>query len=109
MDDILSLLIPIVGFICLVAIVRTVVEGRLRRRLAETHASEELMRAITQADEASRKQGALKWGLVLGLSGIAFGLIDAFGLDSSDPGAYGLLLGAAGIAMLMQHFLQRND
>ena len=108
MDDILSLLIPIVGFICLVAIVRAVVEGRLRRRLAETHASEELMRAIAQADEANRKHGALKWGLVLGWSGVAFGLIDALGLDCNDPGAYGLLLGAAGIALLLHHFLQQR-
>jgi hypothetical protein len=44
MDDILALLIPIVGFICLVVIVRAVIDGRLKRRLAETHASEELLR-----------------------------------------------------------------
>lgn len=108
MDDILALLIPIVGFICLVAIVRAVVDGRLRRRLAETHASEELVRAMAQADETNRKQGALKWGLVLGLSGVAFGLIDIFGLDTHDPGAYGLLLGAAGIGLLLHHFLQQR-
>lgn len=109
MDDILSLMIPIVGFICLVAIVRAVVDGRLRRRLAETHASEELVRAIIEADEANRKQSAQKWGLVLIMLGIALALIDMFELGSQDPGAYGLLLAASGSGLLLHHFLQRRD
>lgn len=109
MDDILSLMIPIVGFICLVAIVRAVVDGRLRRRLAETHASEELVRAITEADEANRKQGAQKWGLVLIMLGIALALIDVFDLGSQDPGAYGLLLAASGLGLLLHHLLQRRE
>lgn len=108
MDDILSLLIPIIGFICLVAIVRAVVDGRLRRRLAETHASEELVRAIVEADQADRKQGAQKWGLVLVMLGMALGLVDLLELGSQDPGAYGLLLAAAGIGLLLHHMLQRR-
>lgn len=109
MDDILSLLIPVVGFLCLVAIVRAVVDGRLRRRLAETHASEELVRAIAQADEANRKQAALKWGLLLIMAGVAFGLIDLFGLGSQDPAAYGLLLIFTGAGLLLHHFLQHHS
>lgn len=109
MDDILSLLIPIVGFICLVAIVRTVIDGRLKRRLAETHASEELVRALAQADEANRKRSALKWGLIMGLTGLAFVLIELFDLGSEDPGSYGLLLAASGIGLLAHHFLQRRN
>jgi hypothetical protein len=109
MDDILALLIPIVGFVCLVAIVRAVVEGRLRRRLAETHASEELVHALTQADVARRKHQSLKWGLILLLTGVAFGLIELFNLSSQDPGAYGILIGAAGLGLLILHFLQQGD
>ena len=109
MDDILSLLIPIVGFICLVAIVRVVIDGRLKRRLAETHASEELVRALVEADDANRKQGTLKWGLVSGLTGVAFVLIELLDLGSEDPGSYGLLLAASGIGLLAHHFLQRRD
>jgi hypothetical protein len=109
MFDILALLIPIIGFVCLVAIVRAVIDGRLKRRLAETHASEELLRALAQADEASRRNGALKWGLVMLLTGSAFLAIQLFGLSSEDPGSYGLLLGAAGIGLLLHHTLQRRD
>lgn len=108
MDDILSLLIPIVGFICLVAIVRAVVDGRLRRRLAETHASEELVRALAEADRDQRRHGALKWGLVLVASGLAFVLMEVFGLGSEDPAAYGLLLGCTGIGLLVHHVLQQH-
>lgn len=109
MDDILSLLIPIIGFICIVFIVRVVVDGRVRRRLAETHASEELMRAMMEADARNQRQAALKWGLVLAASGIAFGIIDALGLTSADPGAYGLILGGAGLALLVHHLIQRHE
>jgi hypothetical protein len=108
MDDILSLLIPMVGFICLVAIVRAVVAGRLNRRLAETHASEELVRAMTEAEREARRTSALKWGLVLVMSGVGFVLIDLFALGSEDPAAYGLLLGCAGIGLLAYHLAQRR-
>lgn len=109
MDDILALLIPIVGFICLVAIVKAVVDSRLRRRLAETHASEELVKAMAEADEQNRKHAALKWGLVLGVTGVGFGLIDVLGLNAEDPGSYGLLLGAAGVGLLAYHYIRKLD
>lgn len=108
MDDILSLLIPIVGFVCLVAIVRTVVDGRLRRRLAETHASEELVRALAEADRDYQRHGAQKWGIVLVATGAAFVLIDVFDLGSENPAAYGLLLGCAGLGLLVHYTLQRH-
>jgi hypothetical protein len=108
MDDILSLLIPMVGFVCLVAIVRAVVDGRLRRRLVETHATQELVLALAEADRHDRRTGALKWGLVLVASGIGFVLIDVCRLGSADPAAYGVLLVCAGAGLLCYHLLQRR-
>jgi hypothetical protein len=55
------------------------------------------------ADEQSRRLSALKWGLVLTLLGVAFGLIDGCTCRSEDPGAWGLLIGAAGVGMLAYH------
>ncbi|RFF29499.1 hypothetical protein [Wenzhouxiangella sediminis] len=109
MFDIIALLIPIVGFICLVAIVRAVIDGRVKRRLAEMQASEGMVRALAQADEARRKHEVLKWGLVLGLTGFALVLIELFNLGSEDPGAYGLLLAAAGVGLLLNRVLQGRD
>lgn len=108
MDDILSLLIPMVGFVCLVAIVHAVVDGRVRRRLVETHASEELVRALAESESHSRRSGALKWGLVLVSAGIGFVLVGLFGLAAEDPAAYGLLLGCCGAGLLVFHVLQRR-
>lgn len=98
-----SLLVPITLFISVVAAIKIVAETRLRRRLAETHASDELVKGMLQADEQSRRLSALKWGLVLVLVGLAFGLIDWLGLDQEDPAMYGLLIGAAGLGMLGYH------
>jgi hypothetical protein len=100
-----SLLIPIVFFLSIVAIIKIVMDARVRRRLTETHASEDLVRGLLEADEQNRRLSALKWGLVLVLMGLAFGLIDALGLKPDDPATYGLLMGAAGIGLLGYHLI----
>lgn len=98
-----GLLVPITAFICIVMAIKIIVETRLRARLAETNASEDLIKSMLVADEQSRRLSALKWGLVLTLIGLAFGLISAMKLDSQDPGTWGLLIAAAGVGMLAYH------
>ena len=98
-----GLLVPITAFICIVMVIKVIVEARQRSRIAETNASEDLVKSMLVADEQSRRLSALKWGLVLTLIGLAFGLISAMHLDSQDPGTWGLLIGAAGIGMLVYH------
>jgi hypothetical protein len=100
MEDILSLLIPIVLAVCAVVAIKIIEESRLRRRLAETHATEELVNALAQADERNRRGSALKWGIVLMAIGAAFGAIGLLGLSAEDPASYGLLFGAAGLGLL---------
>ena len=98
-----GLLVPITAFICIVMAIKVIVETRLRSRLAETNASEDLVKSMLVADEQARRLSALKWGLVLTLVGLAFGLISGLNLASDDPGTWGLLIGAAGIGMLAYH------
>ena len=98
-----ALLIPITLFVCIVMAIKIVVDSRLRRRLAETNPSEELMKQMMAADEVARRLSALKWGLVLTLLGVAFGIIDGVNLGSDDAGTWGILLAAAGIGMLAYH------
>lgn len=98
-----GLLVPITAFICIVMAIKIIVETRLRARLAETNASQDLIKSMLVADEQSRRLSALKWGLVLTLIGAAFGLISAMKLDSQDPGTWGLLIAAAGVGMLAYH------
>ena len=54
-----EIFIPIVLFICIVMAIKIVVEARLRRRLAETHATDELVKSMLQADEQYRRLSAL--------------------------------------------------
>lgn len=98
-----EIFIPITLFICITLAIKIVADSRLRRRLAETHASEDLVKAMLVADEQTRRLSALKWGIVLVAVGAAFGLIDVLNLNPDQPGAWGLLLGAAGGGMLGFH------
>jgi hypothetical protein len=68
-----------------------------------TNASEDLIKSMLEADAQNQRMSALKWGLVLTLLGLAFGLISALHLDSDNPGTWGLLIGAAGVGMLAYH------
>lgn len=100
-----AVFIPMVAMVCIVVAIKVIVDSRLRRRFAETNASEDLIKSMLQADEQTRRMSALKWGLVLTLIGLAFGLISAAHLDSNNPGTWGLLIGAAGVGMLAFHAL----
>ena len=98
-----ALFVPIAFFFAVVMAIKVVVDSRLRRRLAETNPSEELMKQMMAADEVARRLSALKWGLVLTLLGLAFGIIDGANMASDSPGAWGILLAAAGVGLLAYH------
>ena len=100
-----ALLVPIAAILSIVMAIKIIVDSRLRRRLAETKASEDLIKSKLVADEQARRLSALKWGMVLTLMGLAFGLISALGLESDNPGTWGLLIGSAGVGMLAYHFI----
>ncbi|MBK8069481.1 MAG: hypothetical protein IPK27_18215 [Rhodanobacteraceae bacterium] len=98
-------LIPIVLFVCIVVAIHIIMDGRVRRRIAESGASEDLVRTMLAADERNRAVSSLKWGLVLVLVGIAFGLIDLLNLRQDDPATFGIVIAAAGLGMLGFHML----
>src|SRR5258705_11553664 len=74
--------IPITLFICIVLAIKVITDARVRRRIAETNPSEELVKTMLLADEQNRRLSALKWGLVLTVVGVAFGLISAMHLEA---------------------------
>jgi hypothetical protein len=106
MDFDFAQMIPIVLFICIVFSIKIIAETRLRRRLSETHASEDLVKAMLLADEQNRRMSALKWGLVLTLLGLAFGLIDLLNMDASDAASWGILIGSTGLGMISFHLIE---
>lgn len=98
-----AILVPISLFFAVVLAIKVVVDSRWRRRLVETNPSEDLMKSIMAADEVARRLSALKWGLVLTLLGLAFGIIDGANMSSESPGAWGILFAAAGVGLLAYH------
>lgn len=98
-------MIPMVLFVCVVLAIKIIMDGRVRTKLAQSGASEDLVRAMLAADEQNRKVSSLKWGLVLILVGVAFGLIDFMNLGPNDPATFGIVIFAAGAGMLGFHNL----
>lgn len=106
--EVIALMIPIVALVCVAYVIVYIVDARLRRRLAETHASEDLIRAMLAADEQSRRLTALKWGMVLVGVGVTFAVIDALNLNGDRPLTWGLLLAASGAGMLSFHKISQK-
>jgi len=104
----LEFLIPITLFVCITLAIKFIVDSRLRRRLAETNASEDLIKGMLRADEQSQRLSALKWGIVLTLQGLAFGLIQGLHLEEASAGVIGLVLGAAGVGLLSYHVIAKR-
>jgi hypothetical protein len=100
-----ALFVPISMFFAIVLAIKVVVDARWKKRLVETNPSEELMKSVMAADELARRLSALKWGLVLTLIGVAFGVIEAGNLSSDSPGAWGILFAASGVGLLAYHFI----
>lgn len=107
MEDIFAMLIPMVGFVCVVGIIKIITDNRVRRRLAETHATEDMVRSILEADERNRDEGSLKWGIVAVVIAISFALIDIFDMSPERPGTFGLVIGAAGVGLLVYRLARK--
>lgn len=104
-----ALLIPITLFICIAYAVKVVFDSRVRRRLVESNGSEELVKAMLQADEQSRRLGALKWGMVLTTVGLAFFIQQVTDLGPQDPATWGLMFVAAGVALIGYHVISARQ
>ncbi len=107
MYDIIAILIPLSLAVCIVVAIRIVVEARLRRRLAETHASEELLQSLLLADGENRRASSLKWGLVSVVAGIGFVAVDVLGLAVDDPSTFGVLFVAIGLGLIAYYAITR--
>ena len=100
-----AVFIPITLFICTMFAIKFIVDGRMRRRLAETNASQDLVKAMLEADEQNRRLSALKWGMVLTTVGGAFFVQQLLHFGPQDPATYGLMFVASGLGLLGYHFM----
>lgn len=108
MADIIAVLIPIVGFICLYGMVKVVTDNRFKRRLAEAHANADIVSSMLRADENNQRENALKWGIVSVLVGLSLVVTDIFNLNYESPAAFGLVVIATGAGLLVYYTISKS-
>jgi hypothetical protein len=108
--DIEDILVPIAFFGSIVLITKIISDNRLRRRIIDARLDPEMVRALLGTSRAAtRRQGALKWGLVAGAIGLALLLIGILSL-SGEPLGFGLVTLAAGAGLLVYYAIaNRHD
>lgn len=100
MNHIAEALIPITLFVCIFLAIKAVVDARVRRRMLDSPGAEDMVRAMIAGDEERRRNGSLRWGIVLVALAVGFGVIEATGVREVTPGVFALLLAATGLGNL---------
>ena len=107
-----GILVPIVLFLCItlgiVYIVRLLVNARQRIKMLQVCGSTELVESVLQADTHRYQMSALRWGVLALMEAIAFGIIQALGWTTINPGVVAVLLGAFGLGSILSFLLGRR-
>lgn len=103
-----EILVPITLFVCIVFAIKIVVEARFRSKLLSTGGAEELLRSMARDEDIRRRHGALRWGIVMVLLAVGFGIIEGTGWNDATPGTIAVLLGAVGLGNLAYYFISRK-
>ena len=101
-------LVPIVLFVCIYLAIKAVVEAYARRKLVQSNGSEDMLRTLIEGEETRRRQGSLRWGVILVALAIGFGLLEAFDWQRASPGLFAILLAATGIGNLAAFYIARR-
>lgn len=103
-----EVLIPITLFVTIFLAIKAVVDARVRRRMLDSPGAEDMVRAMVASEEERRRNGALRWGVVLVALAVSFGIIEAAGWREVTPGVFALLLAATGLGNLAYWFGSRR-
>lgn len=101
-------LIPISLFLFIFLSIKAVIDARARRQMVQSNGSDEMLRAILEGEELRRRQGSLRWGVILVALAVGFGLLEAFDWKDPSPGLFAILLGATGLGNLAAYYLARS-
>lgn len=101
-------LIPITLFLCIAYSLKVIVDAYARRKIVESHGSEELVRTLLEGEAMRRRQASLHWGSVLVVLGIGFGVVEVLKVDSVTPGVIAVLLAATGLGNLVYFAIERR-
>jgi amino acid transporter len=105
-----EILVPL-GFFAMIAyIVKLISDNRLRRKVLNSPASEEMAEALLQRQWSEpRTRSALKWGLIFAALGAGVLVVSVLAIGFESPLAYAILLLATGAALLGYYVIERDD
>lgn len=98
-------LVPIALFFSIVAITKIIADSRTRNKLIAQGVSAEEAKALLAPVGRSGRDASLKWGLVTAAIGAALIVVHVAPFDGGGPAVPGLILLAAGTALLVHYFL----
>lgn len=106
-------LVPIIimpALFWMIAYITSVIsDNRVRRKLAESGVSQEVVEKLFLQRRVTDIDAALKWGLVGVAIGIAFAVIAVGGLDVESPMTYAVLFIFAGTGLLGFYGIKRKQ
>ena len=104
----LEALIPISLFVCIYLAIKAVVDARARKQMLQSNGSEGMLRTLIEGEEVRRRQGSLRWGVILVALAIGFAVLE--GVDWKDPSPlmFAILLGATGLGNLAAYGVTRR-
>ncbi|WP_233510965.1 hypothetical protein [Dyella psychrodurans] len=98
-------LVPLTLFVCITFgityAIKLLVSARVRIKMLQACESKELIDSIVRGEDHLGRMASLRWGLVLALEGLGFGVIQIAGWTTITPGAVAVLLGAFGLGSLI--------
>jgi hypothetical protein len=98
-------LVPVALFVCvtfgITYAIKLLVNARVRIKMLQACDSKELIESIVKGEDHLGRMASLRWGLVLALEGLGFGIIQIAGWTSLTAGAVAVLLGAFGVGSLI--------
>lgn len=105
-------LVPVALFLCItvgiVYIVKLLVNTRQRIKMLQVCSSTELVESVLKAETHRYQMSALRWGVLALMEAIAFGIIQALGWTTINPGVVAVLLGAFGLGSILSFVLGRR-
>ncbi|MBL8329366.1 MAG: hypothetical protein JNJ71_10975 [Rubrivivax sp.] len=99
-----SIVVPIGLFLSVVYTIKLLVDARMRYLFFKGGAPD-TVEALFQAEDRLRRQGSLRWGLVLCSLGLGLALVSAFGWPALSLPASALMLVALGLGNLLAYRL----
>jgi len=105
-----EILVPL-GFFAMIAyIVKLISDNRLRRKVLNSPASEEMAEALLKREWSEpRTRSALKWGLIFAALGAGVLVVSVLAIGFESPLAYAILLLATGGALLGYYLIERDN